>query len=157
MSNHLEAPKKVDNRRATALENLRKGREKLQELKKAGLIKAGRKPKKDIKIKESDSDSDIDDSDSEEDSESSEDEYLLKRKKPLKQKGKGKKDKAPKMSKIKNELSEMKNLIFQMNQAKLAESQKPKEKVIINMAPTSAVQPPKVSNDDLLRKAMFGF
>lgn len=157
MSSQIEVPKKVDPRRAKALENLAKGRQKLEAMKQLGLVKTGRKPKKDIRIKESDSESDTESEEDDESDSDSDDEYLLKRKKAKKIKGKGKvrREKAPKMNKLKNELKEMKSLIYQLNQAKLTDNQKPNEKVIINMAPPSAVQPPKPPSDDL-KRAMFG-
>lgn len=158
MNSQNESPKKVDPRRAKALENLAKGRQKLEAMKQLGMIKTGRKPKKDIRIKESDSESDTDsESETESDSSSSEDDYILSKKKPAKhQKGKGKiKVKQPKMKKLKNELKEMKSLIYQLNQAKISDNQKPKEKVIINVAQPSAPAPVKQPSDDL-KRAMFG-
>jgi hypothetical protein len=156
MENQFKETKesKEDKRRQTALENLRKGREKLIKLRQKGFATRTRtKPKKVPKyktlgIKDSDSD-DSDSSDSSDSSEdSSEEEEIKKKKQPKKQKGKGK------VNKLKSQVEEMKGII---NQLKNSKEPKQKEKVVINMLNPSQPAPAKATDyDTLLKKAMFG-
>lgn len=149
-----EEKKKEDPRRKTALENLRKGREKYQAMKKLGIApKKGQGKKAQQKlnvIEETDS--------STSSSSSSDEEYTLKKK------NKGKKKQIKRTDNnsnyvTKQDLDEMKQMILLMAKSKKHKHKdKPKKQTVIN------IQQPKENkvkdNDNALqeaiRKRMFG-
>jgi hypothetical protein len=158
---------KEDKRKLTALENLRKGREKLLAMKKQGIIPQRKlKPVQEIQVEESESDDETE-SETEDESESdeSEEEYTLKRRKPVeKQKKVPKplmvKQKQHKYDKKGSEIQELRSMIQQiaMQKQKARKPKKQEKKTVIQVMPTPVIHNNAPNNDALeaLRRQIFG-
>lgn len=157
--------KKEDKRKLTALENLRKGREKLMAMKKQGIIPQRKvKPTQEYRIAESESESDSE-SETESESEESEEEYTLKRRKPVEKQKKvvkhvAVKQKHQKHDKKDDEIKELRSMIQQiaMQKAKNKKTKKPEKKTVIQVMPTPVIHNSAPNNDALeaLRRQIFG-